>query len=544
MTCEGAFAFFNDIIIPPYTYQGGIHNCIIELLEMYNENQSADKYIYPGNVEVDSYIEIVTEDYMTLYELIKQFIIDQYNGGFKISFHNGEMRLDFINTHTQNGQEISFGSNLLDFAKSFDYSDLCTVLIPLGPQDAETGEYMTIESVGTDGIYYEMDTMINRYGRYERVEHFSDAEDELDLLAKAEDYMTRIQYAELTLELSAIDLHYLNASEYSRFNLYDSVHCISNPHGVNDWYPISEMTINFIQPDQSKFVLGPFKEKRISGTINKMVNAAVDAKVPAEVSNQVSKLDWPEITDDIVDHKVIKAETMMATFCFTKYMLVQFMETNFEAIDASGENPQRTHSSRNYIRIFDEKIYFYEDELTDTIVGYEFMGEPLYWTAIDGERAFQYFTFESPKTINQDKRPSGITDAEFEAMYQVKVWATAQNGHHEKGYIGFGEFAGSGSTTIKEPVVKLGAGDGQGYGTATIYKSQNGLDIYYDSRTLHIPFGFRVKDDGYYAIIGSLERRIALPLLYGDAASAQADVGSIPAYSAAALIAPGYGGGS
>jgi hypothetical protein len=474
-----------------------------------------------------------------MYDILKTYFIDQFNGGFKISFRNGNVYLDYLENGGNGTQSITFGENLLDFTKSFDMTDLITVLIPLGPEDEETGERMTIEEVGTSGIYYEMTEMVRKYGRIEQVQIFDDAEDEYDLLAKAEEYMTAVQYEELVLEVSAVDMHYLD-NTVNRFDLYQRIHCISKPHGLDSWYPVCEMHLDLTRPENCKYILGPSKEKHISGKINKMIDTAVESKVPTEVQHAISQIDWPEIETDIVEHKVIKAETMMATFCFTKYMLVQFMETNFEAIDASGDNPQRTHSSRNYIRIYDEKIYFFEDELTDDIVGYQFFGKPLYWTAISGDRAFQYFTFESPDKISPDKRPSGITDEEFRAMYQVKVWATATNGHHEKGYMGFAEFAGSGSTTIKEPVIKLGVGDGNGYGTAMIYKSQNGLDVYYNSRTEQIPIGLRFKDDGYYAIIGSLERKFTPPLLYASVADAQADVGTIPAYMAAALIEPSY----
>lgn len=541
-TCEGAFSFLNDIVAPPQNLSGLISEVLDDLLDIYNENVAQNRQILKGNINISSYVEIKTDNYQPIYDIIKTFIIDQYNGCFKIRCNNGTAYLDYVEMNTSNDQSITFGENLLDFTSSLDQSDIVTVLIPLGPKDNETGEYMTIVDVGTDGIYYENTSMMDRYGRYEKVQEFSDAEDELDLLAKAEDWMTKVQYQDLVLEVSAIDLNYLDHTT-DKFEIWDKVWCISDLHGLNQQYPITEMTIEFNRPENNKIILGNYKEKTISGTINQTIDARVNTTVPPIVKNEIAGLDWPEITDDIVEHKVIKAETMMATFCYTKYLLVNFVETNFDAIDAHGTNPSRSHSHRTYIRIIDEKIYFFEDELTDNIVQYEFpANKPLYWTAIDGDRAFQYFTYEDPCNINQDKRPSGLTDDEFRAMYAVKVWGTAQNGHHEKGYIGFSEV----STQVMEPVIKLGVGDGNGNGIGTIYKSTNGLDIYYSSRTLQQPFGFRVKDDGYYAIIGSLERRIALPLLYSSLADAQNDVGTIPQYSAAALIAPGIsnGGGS
>lgn len=213
-----------------------------------------------------------------------------------------------------------------------------------------------------------------------------------------------------------------------------------------------------------------------------------------------------EALPETIADEVVKAENMEATWCYSRYMIVDFLETNFEAIDVN--NPYQ--AVRNYIQIYENEIKVIEatisNSLTETYS--DPSGRTLYWTSISGADAYTYFTYTSPLLSSPDKRPEGATDEQFEAMYEVKVRkATAE---YEKATLGFPSNGQTG-----EPELVMGVGDQNGYGKLTIRKTSTEAQVIYTSQTEQgQERGITIKNDGLYQIRGIEE--VKIPMLYVD----------------------------
>lgn len=225
---------------------------------------------------------------------------------------------------------------------------------------------------------------------------------------------------------------------------------------------------------------------------------AEGAKTTAETAQKVAEevkatLDnLPEIGATIVNENVIKSDTMQAVWCFARYMLVQFMETNFDALDTT----KAYNQLRKYIRIFDDNIKVIEAELsnTETEDYTDPNGQKLYWTAVTGTNAHKFFTYTSPLTIAASERPEGLTDSEFEALYTVKVRKTVAE--YVKCSLGFPISAnGTG-----EPELVFGTGDGSGNGKYYFVKDADSGRFVYTSRTDGKEYGIAIKDDAPYLV--------------------------------------------
>lgn len=134
----------------------------------------------------------------------------------------------------------------------------------------EKKEYTTVASVNNGSVYVENSEAIAKYGRIERTIEFNEVDSPKLLLNLAQIYLRSLQFDEMSLEISAIDLHYLDSSIVS-FNLLDQVRCISRPHGMDKIFPITEVRIPLDQPDQVVYTMG--KKQSSTMTVKSITNA-------------------------------------------------------------------------------------------------------------------------------------------------------------------------------------------------------------------------------------------------------------------------------
>ena len=415
--------------------------------------------------------------------------------------------------------------NLLDFTKSYDYSEIVTVLLPLGPKD-DTGTPMTIESVNDGSPYYipsgsETSGDYAKYGRCEKAVTFDDVETPTQLLQKAYNYMNELKFKNMTLEVTALDLNYIDPMHEHELSLYDQVHCISLPHELDETFTVTEVKYDFNRPENTKFTIGPVTKKTISG---ELIVETVEETAQKEAEDAIKNADNIELM-----------------YAFHRYQIVQFMETNFEAIDARGRTTPRA-SIRRYIRIYDSTILMFEDVLSNTIIDYKIKDKQVYWTSISGRNAYTYFTYQSPLTISKTKRPANMSDAQFEEQYKVKVFAASE--HYEKARIGFYQINPQADTM--EPIVWLGAGSGDqqdpNKGKGYLLKRTDSLDVCYRSRTTGEDFGVRIKDDGLYDILPGFQTG-ETPHIYTAVCETQEEAeamkGQLPSGRSVVIVAPG-----
>lgn len=276
--CEGELAYFNDSIQRPARYQGlTVRGYLETLVNIHNQqvkNQGIDKTFKVGAVTVqdkNDYVYKYTNWESTL-EVIKTDLLKTYGGYLRIRKENGVRYLDYLADYPNtNTQVIEFGSNLLDFTHDMVASDIVTAVIPLGARLEDVTEvegldaYLTIKDVngGVDYVYSQ--EAVKSYGWIFKTVKWDDVHVADNLLKKGKEYLTDIQFAKITLTVSAVDLHMLHVN-MERIKVLDEIRVTSSPNGLDRFFPVSEMTIYLDKPSNNKLTLGTSYSKNSLST--------------------------------------------------------------------------------------------------------------------------------------------------------------------------------------------------------------------------------------------------------------------------------------
>lgn len=280
--CEGALSFLNDIYTPIQTSRNmTVSNFLTYLLNIYNTAKGQNSYrgLTLGVVTVtdtETSYEYATNN-ETIWASISKFLIDRLGGHIRVRYNgtNPTPIIDYYETYpSSTTQTIEFGTNLLDFTKNWDLSEIATMLLPRGkeldePDSNGQKQYISIETVNTSntGKYYKLTEAYNTYGRIEKIVDFPDVESPSVLFKMIQLYASAYQFEDMVINVSAVDLHSLNSS-ISKFSLLDSVRCISKPHGMDKFFPITSIEIDLNSQTNTKYTLGRSNSESLSSNIN------------------------------------------------------------------------------------------------------------------------------------------------------------------------------------------------------------------------------------------------------------------------------------
>ena len=270
--CEGELSYFLDSIQrgKEYHLEGGSDNVIEtylrSLVDIHNSQVDDRKKFTVGVVNVadsNNYLYKISnyEDTLTT---INNKLISSYGGYIQIR-HDGDTRyIDYLSTVTNaSNQTIEFGKNIIDMNKHINGEDIYTALIPLGAtlEDENTGSTTTYEKrlkisdlpnstdgtiVKTDDYIYDTEA-VAKWGWIWKVEKWNDVTVASNLLSKAKQQLRNSIDAELTIEMTAIDLHLLDV-DIDRINVGDKIRCISQPHNLDTVLIVNSITIDIDNP--------------------------------------------------------------------------------------------------------------------------------------------------------------------------------------------------------------------------------------------------------------------------------------------------------
>ena len=292
ITCEGALSYLNDTTQPPAEYHNQTVRGFLEtLISIHNNKVDSTKTLRVGVVTVtdpNNSIYRYTNFESTL-ECIKDKLLDRLGGYLVMRYEDGVRYLDYlaepVNTNTQT---IEFGKNLLTFSKSWDYSDFATVVVPQGERLEESpiealDAYLDVKSVNSGSIYVYDQNTVDNYGWIEVVVKWNDVSDPTNLLNKARTYLSNIQFDNLKLELTAVDLSYLGGN-VENIEVFDKIRCVSTPHGMDRFFTVTKVQIPMDNPANTRFTLGDNKDKiSLSASIRNG-----DKKLQSEIDNMPS----------------------------------------------------------------------------------------------------------------------------------------------------------------------------------------------------------------------------------------------------------------
>lgn len=200
-------------------------------------------------------------NYETTLKCISDKLLNRLGGHIRIRKVNGVKYIDYLADYEGQGdQTIEFGKNLLDFSQTIDASDLATAIIPLGGKLEESTikaleERLTIKSVnnGCDFVY--SPSAVNNYGWIYKTVTFDNVNVASNLKRKGEEYLSDVQFENLVLECTAVDLNNLDV-DIQRINILDMVRVISEPHGLNRLFPVTKLKLSLDNPEKDQITLG------------------------------------------------------------------------------------------------------------------------------------------------------------------------------------------------------------------------------------------------------------------------------------------------
>ena len=290
VTCEGELGYFNDSIQRQAKYQGETVRSYLErLVSIHNSQVSGagiDKTFEVGIVTVvdsNDYLYKFT-NYESTLEVIKTDLLKTYGGHLRIRKVDGVRYLDYLKDYPNtNTQTIEFGENLLNFTKDMVASDVVTAVIPLGcrlqEQEVEGLEaYLTIKGVNGGKDYVYSESAVRTYGWIFKTVSFQDVTVPDNLKIKGEQYLSDIQFADISLKVTVLDLHMMNA-DTERIKLLDEIRVISTPNGLDRFFPVSEMTIYLDAPSKNTITLGTSGQKNSLSTKSASNNALIFQKI-------------------------------------------------------------------------------------------------------------------------------------------------------------------------------------------------------------------------------------------------------------------------
>ncbi|MFA5655106.1 MAG: phage tail spike protein [Dysgonamonadaceae bacterium] len=284
--CEGELAFLNDSTQPPAEYYGQTVRGFLEtLINIHNSKVADDKQFTIGSVTVTDSDDPLYRytNYEKTIECINEKLVKKLGGHLRIRKVDGVRYLDYLADYPNtNSQIIEFGKNLLDFTRKWDLTEFATVIIPLGNRLDESpiealDAYLTVESVNNGSFYVQSSEAVASYGWIEKVIHWDDVSTASSLLSKAEAYLSDIQFDNMSIELSALDLHYLDVN-YEAVKLLDELRVISKPHGMDRHFPVTKLEIPLDSPEKTQFKLGDSIKTSLTN-INNQTNTSILQKI-------------------------------------------------------------------------------------------------------------------------------------------------------------------------------------------------------------------------------------------------------------------------
>lgn len=321
--CEGQLAFLNDSVQRPAEYHDmTVRGYLETLIAAHNEQVEENKRFTVGIVTVTDSNDSLYRytNYNSTMTEIKEDLIDDLGGYLRVRNENGIRYLDYIKEYENtNTQTIEFGENLLDFTRNFDWTEIATVIIPLGAKLEESPiealeQRLTIESVnGGNDFIYSADA-VKVYGWIVKTVTWDNVTTPEMLIKKARKYLSDYQFDEMVIEAKAVDLHYTD-EQIEQFKLGDKIRVVSSPHGLDRYFPLTKMTVSLNNLSSNGITLGGTVKTSLTAKQNSLTAAMQQATesipIPSAIVKQAVSQATALITAATHGHVVTTAEEQL-----------------------------------------------------------------------------------------------------------------------------------------------------------------------------------------------------------------------------------------
>ena len=444
--CEGELAFLNDSTQPQAEYHNmTVRGFLQALIDIHNAKVGDNRKFTLGAVTVTDSNDSLYRytNYEKTIECINEKLIDKLGGHMRVRKERGVRYLDYLEDYPNtNSQVIRFGENLMDFTKNWDMSEFATVILPLGNRLEESEiealeEYLTVESVNDGSKYVQSANAVKTYGWIEKVVHWDNVSTPSVLLSKAQRYLSEIQFDEMTIELKALDMNYLNVQS-EEIKLLDKVKVISKPHGMNRYFPVKKLEIPLDKPEDTLFTLGD-KVRTSLTSVNNKVNNDILKKID----------DMPKKSQMLEEAKANATAIMrMAT---RGYITIVQDDDGSEALYASDTkitDPEHIPSTTKLWKLFAGGFGYSRDGgitydmamtmdgaiVADRITAGTLNGEILRAGSVSATAISQEFKSSIANDINTVRQEFIVAEGELRSSIEAKIDGTSFNSLLEQNY--------------------------------------------------------------------------------------------------------------
>lgn len=346
VSCTSVLAYLKDSLVRPYstvdseeglTAPSSVNGYFSWLIEQHNKNiRDTKKYFYVGVnqgavLDRNNYIYRSSTEVPTTSDEIKNKILDTYGAYISLTF-NGDLNVInlYADVHDSNDQVIDFGVNLLDLTRSVSTESSYTAVRPTGAvpetEDKSTSLPITISSI-PDGVskwssdvYKKGDVVysisgVRDYG-YKECEYSNTDITDVEYLYRASvAYLSKLVNPYLTIDVKAIDLSLLYMDKYSPMEVGQAVRVRSEPHGVDEYLRISEITIDLLDPSNDSYTLGESydsltgQQSSYMKKLNSSINTSFD--IIGSAADAASKL--ADAANKKAQDATVKADTATKT---------------------------------------------------------------------------------------------------------------------------------------------------------------------------------------------------------------------------------------
>lgn len=301
-TCEGELAFLLDSRVRPFEMAGGVTELFTYLINQHNEQVDEYKRFKVGTVTVNDpndYINRSNITYETTWDILNTRLLNTLGGYLCVRHEEDGVYLDYLADFPyMSTQRITFGENLLDYARTRDGSEIATALIPLGARltDADgkqTEERLTISDVNDEKDYVYDEAAVKQYGWIFSTQTWDDVNQAGNLKQKALETLQEMVKTVDTIEMTAADLSQMDQS-FDDFRMGQYVFVDSLPHGMDgEKFLVTKITLNLSDPSQNKLTFG-----RVKSSFTEETNK--DHQTIGELVNRTEVIESDYVTNDAV----------------------------------------------------------------------------------------------------------------------------------------------------------------------------------------------------------------------------------------------------
>ena len=319
VSCEGELAFLLDSIQRPYDFTGSIRDFLAMLLTSHNAQVEEEKRFTLGNVTVtdpNDYIVRSDIEYTSTWDVIQKKLLDLLGGYIIVRHEDGKHYLDYLSSiNVLAPQPISFGKNLLDLKRIRKGEDIATAIIPLGAKlkDAEgndTDKRLTIETVNGGVDFIQDDDAVAQYGFIVKTVIFDDVTEAVNLKTKGNAQLADSVKQMETIELTAADLA-ATGQDITSFHIATMVDAQSKPHGLDQRFLISKLSLKLLEPGANKMTLGAVFEG-FSGSIQGLADQQRQILQTAEQTAKRASEDAYNVEQNLLASLQVSAENIQS----------------------------------------------------------------------------------------------------------------------------------------------------------------------------------------------------------------------------------------